>query len=445
MRCAAILLMGGLGERFASGLPKQFHRLAGKKIYQYPLETLLGISELCQIILVTPREWMTEVEQDMTSYQDARIAVISGGKTRQESSFLGLLACAEKTTHVVIHDAVRPFASREIFLQNIAAAVTYAAVDTCIPSHDTIVHTKDGTGVTAIPLRSEYFRGQTPQSFSYPLILKAHKEFQGANSSDDCSLVIRQGLKVYIVPGDISNIKVTTQFDLMLAEQILLRQIQTVPSKQRSLAHKRYAVIGGSSGIGKAVCELLKEEGAIALNLSRSSLEYPVDLRSFCSVQSVFERIGPIEGLINSAGLLSRKSLATLTESEIDALIQTNFSGVVYACKCAQVKSGGHILNIASSSYLQGKKNYAIYSAAKAAVVNFSQGLAEERQDLHVHAIVPQRTHTPMRRMHFPEEEILQLLSPQEIAQTLINLLKQEGYSGGVVAVRKEYHEAHSL
>ncbi len=443
----AILLMGGTGLRFGSEIPKQFHRLAGKKVYLHTLDVFLETNLFEEIVLVCPASWIEQVKADLVCYALIKITIIEGGPTRQESSLKGLQACGQETQIVVIHDGVRPFVSEAILKENIAKAIQYKAVDTCIPSADTLVHTIHKKEIDTIPNRSEYLRGQTPQSFDYSLILQAHlkaKEEGICNISDDCSLALKTEHPVYIVMGSEENIKITSELDLLLAEQILrLRHSSSSTlTKQNCLVGKRFAITGGTGGIGNALCKLLKEEGAIPISLSRSSSDYAVDLTSYTNAHSMFDKIleehGPLDGLINSIGLLKTKQLDQLSFEEIDLLVATNLTGVIYSCKCAHLKEGGHIINIASSSYVRGRKNYAIYSSAKAAVVNFTQGLAEERRDLFINALVPQRTNTAMRLENFPDENPSTLLDPKEVASEIISLLKQKSITGTVIEVKKK-------
>lgn len=443
----AIILMGGTGERFGSATPKQFHRLAGKKVYLYTLETFLYSGLFEEIILVCPLGWMDQIKEDIASYHGS-ISIVIGGSTRQESSLCGLLACSDNTRLVVIHDAVRPFVSKEILQQNIARTLHYGAVDTCISSADTLVHAPCKNRISSIPSRAEYLRGQTPQSFDYSLILNAHLSAKSAgifNHSDDCSLALREGHSVYIVDGSEDNIKITSELDLILAEQIL-RLKNTCSSsleKTLSLKGKRIAIAGGTGGIGRALRLQLEEEGAIPIVLSRSAKEYPTDLTSYENASLTFNKIlddfGPLDALINSIGLLKNKSLDHLSQEEIDLQVSTNLTGVIYSCKCAHLKKGAHIINIASSSYARGRKNFAVYSSTKAAIVNFTQGLAEEREDLKVNVLVPQRTHTPMRIDNFPNENPSTLLTPDEVAGEILSLLKTESTTGTIIEVRKKY------
>ena len=107
----AIILMGGTGLRFGSELPKQFHRLAGKKVYLYTLEAFLKTQLFEEIILVCPSSWIAQTKEDIAHFHSVPISIIEGGSSRQESSFKGLQACNSSTNIVVIHDAVRPFVS----------------------------------------------------------------------------------------------------------------------------------------------------------------------------------------------------------------------------------------------------------------------------------------------------------------------------------------------
>jgi 2-C-methyl-D-erythritol 4-phosphate cytidylyltransferase len=209
--------MAGIGSRLGSPTPKQFHLLGSKKIYLHTLETFLTSNFFQQIILVCHRDWIDEVKNEIPS--DPRILITPGGPTRQASSLLGLQACQE-TDFVMIHDTVRPFVSQEILERNITAVQRHRAVDTCIPSADTIVYSESGELITSIPSRKNYQRGQTPQTFDYELILEAHQKTQTKESTDDCSLVLELGHPVAIVAGSEENIKITTEFDVQLANSL---------------------------------------------------------------------------------------------------------------------------------------------------------------------------------------------------------------------------------
>lgn len=446
MIIAGILLIGGQGSRFNPSLPKQFHWLAGKRLYLYALEQFIKIEDFTSIILVAPKDWISIVQEDLKCYSDSRIRVIVGGDTRQASSRSALNACLPHTDYVVIHDGVRPFVSSALLRSNIATVIEHGAVDTCIPSCDTVVHMPASHQIATIPPRAEYWRGQTPQSFHYPLIVAAHARAEAcgiANATDDCALVLALNHPVRVVLGSEENIKITTELDLFLAEQILRshRISQANSNASTSLTGKKIAVIGGTGGIGTAIVNQLREEGALVFPISRHTSPYRVDCTSPDQIQALFEQLardhGPLDGLINAFGQLTIKPLSNLLPCEIEHLVGSNYTGFIFCCKWATLHPQGHIINIASSSYMRGKQNYAVYSSAKAAVVNLTQGLAEERPDLCINTLIPSRTNTPMRQHNFPGENIAELLDPQEVATAVIQILKTGGVSGATVEIRR--------
>lgn len=443
--------MGGRGERFNSPLPKQFHPIGGKPVFIHTLETFIKMNVFTKIILPSPIQWHEVLLSQIASLPHKEcIQVIPGGSCRQESSYLSLLACDADTDYVVIHDAVRPFVSKQIIQDNIDQVLLHKAVDTCIPSADTLVHSLEGTWIDTIPNRKEFLRGQTPQSFSFNLITEAHKTALAnglENSSDDCTLVKNLDHPIKIVMGSEHNIKITSELDLFLAERLLQYPLEEPPFlgllDPSTLKGKVFAVTGASGGIGKAICQKLLELGAIPIEISKTTSQFKADLTSYEEVKKIFHEIhaqyGPLDGLINSAGTFNVKNLEHLSELEIAQTIADNFTSVIYCCQCSEIQHGGHIINIASSSYNRGRKEYPIYSASKAAVVNFTQALAESKPTLHVNVIVPQRTNTPLRRVNFPDEKETSLLDPAEIAEKIAELLHSSSVTGSILEVRKKY------
>lgn len=212
-RIGAILLMAGEGQRFGSSVPKQFLELNHKKVYAHALDTMEAVGLFDEILLVCHPDWMDLPHSNL----------ICGGKTRQESSFLGLKGFKVKPDIVLIHDAARPFVSERILRENVEMAIHFGAVDTCIASADTLVHAPNGKEIAQIPNRKEYLRGQTPQTFRYDWIYEAHEKAgqDGIdNVSDDCQLVLRMDKKIHIVLGEEKNMKITSELDLFIAEQI---------------------------------------------------------------------------------------------------------------------------------------------------------------------------------------------------------------------------------
>jgi 2-C-methyl-D-erythritol 4-phosphate cytidylyltransferase len=437
-RIGGLLLMGGSGSRFGSPTPKQFHRLGGKPIFLYTLEAFLSLGHFDEIVLSCHPDWMEWAEELLPPSTSSAIHIVRSGETRQESSRLGLLAFQSLPEIVAIHDAVRPFVSQEILLANLHGALAHDAIDTCIPSRDTLVHAPDGKTIAAIPMRKNYLRGQTPQSFRYSLIREAHLQTKREDVSDDCQLILDLGHPVHIVPGDETNIKITSGLDLTLAEQLLLnRSIYRRTHEQlASLSGRKIAVVGGTGGIGSAICAKIRERGGEAIPLSRRTTPH-LDLSSPPSIEEAFREIGPLDGLINSAGILHVEPLQSLSLREIEEMLNVNLRGPILCCKTALLKDGAHVINIASSSFSRGRKDMGIYSSAKAGLMNFTQGWAEERPDLRIHTIIPGRTNTALRRENFPSEDPSTLESPDTVANAVVDLLFEQELTGLFREVRK--------
>lgn len=435
---SAVLLMAGVGSRFGDRLPKQYHQLSGQKVYLHTLKTFYTSNLFQEIILACHPSFLSLVKEEIKPFKN--IKVIEGGKTRQESSYRSLLACSKTCDYVVIHDAARPLVCLEILQENVKQVQIHKAIDTCIPTTDTLVQSKDQTTIDEIPVREHFLRGQTPQSFAYPLIRKAHEANPDQNASDDCMLVSQLSHKISIVKGSEKNIKITTNLDLYLAEHILRTSLLKKSSTKQSLNKRIYAVTGSSGGMGEAICDHLEKSGAFVVRIHRKSKEHPIDFLDQASIKNGFSKIfklyGKLDGLINTAGILYKNPLDNLSIQEIETMLHVNLTGLILSCKFAKIKSQGHIINIASSSYFRGRKEYGVYSSTKAAVVNFTQSLAEENTDLFINVLAPQRTNTKMRRENFPEEDPKDLLSPDLIGKTVIDLLQNTSLTGSVIEVR---------
>ncbi len=436
----AALLMAGSGLRIGIDKPKQFHRINGKELYRYTVEIFLSMQEIDSILLVCHADWVEEVQK---LYPNC--AVIPGGKTRQESSYLAVQKA--RTDILIIHDAVRPFLDPKIIQKHLLFVGEKEAVNTCVFPTDTILQIEEpaedieriSPHTLQIPKRSHYLIGQTPQTFLYPLIEKAHEKARQkgqVDATDDCSLVLALGKNVHTVEGSYKNLKVTNESDLEIATHLLSKK-KTVPQEAVSLENKRYIVIGATGGIGKEVLALLAKEKAIAIPLSRSSTPYPIDLENPDTIKKALSQIyadmGEVDGLINTAGYLTINSLKKLSSADIEQLININLRGVIYSCKSAKIKPGGHIINFASSSFSRGRSGYGIYSACKAAVVNFTEALADEEPSLRINTLVPPRCSTKMRFTNFPGEDPKTLLSPVTVAESTISILKDPKITGSII------------
>lgn len=225
MKNIALILASGTGERFGLNIPKQFFKLNGKTILEYSIEAFENHDKIDEIILVTNPDFRDMAEEILAKNNYTKLTkLLNGGKTRVESSFLGTKDIPDGV-NVLIHDAVRPFVTKEIIDRNIEALESHNAVGTAITSVDTIIQLDDDGFINAIPQRKYLRRVQTPQSFKSELIKKAHQfalKDSSASFTDDCGLILKYDLdKIFIVDGDENNIKITTQADLNVVKNII--------------------------------------------------------------------------------------------------------------------------------------------------------------------------------------------------------------------------------
>lgn len=227
----AAVLAGGSGRRMgATALPKQFLTLGGKPVLIHTLEPFLRISQIDAVFVLTPPEWIDYTrEQIRTCLPSAAVDVTAGGATRNDTLLCAIrYVCArypvDEQTILLTHDAVRPFVTRKMIEENIAAVREDGACDTVIPATDTIVRSADGAFITEIPLRSELYQGQTPQSFRLLELQRTVGSLTAEETeslTDACKIYAVRGKKVRLVAGSPSNMKITYAEDLPLAEAIL--------------------------------------------------------------------------------------------------------------------------------------------------------------------------------------------------------------------------------
>jgi 2-C-methyl-D-erythritol 4-phosphate cytidylyltransferase len=209
----AVIVAGGSGRRF--GGPKQMATLRGKPLLYWVLEAFQKHAEVDAIVLVLKPELIAEFRSD--GYSKLK-TVIPGGSTRQESVEAGLNGIS-RADLVLIHDGSRPFPGPLLISRVIAAARKSGAAFPGISLEDTLKEIQENGRIRTVD-RDLFVRSQTPQGFRFHLLKTALKEArnQRFRGTDDVSLVERLGLNVEAVAGERKNIKITTSWDLRLAE-----------------------------------------------------------------------------------------------------------------------------------------------------------------------------------------------------------------------------------
>lgn len=213
-----IIVAGGKGLRMGGDIPKQFMTVGGRPILMRTLERFREYSEELRIILVLPKE-QHEYWQQLCKEYDFTVEhqVTTGGETRFHSVKNGLALIPNDEQGVVgVHDGVRPFVSTEVIDRCYETARTEHAVIPVTPVVETLRDITQNKNV----YRENYKIVQTPQTFDIQLLKAANEQPYSEAFTDDASVVEAFGSRVTMVEGNRENIKLTTPFDLKIAETL---------------------------------------------------------------------------------------------------------------------------------------------------------------------------------------------------------------------------------
>jgi 2-C-methyl-D-erythritol 4-phosphate cytidylyltransferase len=228
----AIVAAAGLGTRLGRGA-KALVELNGRTALARAVELFLGMDEIARIVVVGPPARLELAEREVAALEPGKPVIVRpGGDTRQQSVRIGLKAL-EGCDYVLVHDAARPMASPALVRRVIAAAVHTGAAIPGLPPRDAVKRVEGARLVESLD-RSRLVLAQTPQGFRYALLERAH--FQAADAGlvgdDDGQLVAAAGHEVAVVPGEPTNVKLTTLEDLAILEALLREQEATRASAQ---------------------------------------------------------------------------------------------------------------------------------------------------------------------------------------------------------------------
>lgn len=213
-----ILLAGGIGSRMQMQMPKQYLPIKNKPIALYSFEVFLDMPEIHEIIVVCNQEY-----EHLFITAKKPVIFAEPGERRQDSVYHGLQAVSPDTELVCIHDSARPFITPEIVRRVLEAGILYGAATVGIPAKNTIKECNEFAFVKHTPDRSRMWEIQTPQVMRASLLREGFNQVHKKNLTvtDDVSIVEHMKYPVKLVDGDVRNVKITTQEDLLIAEQFL--------------------------------------------------------------------------------------------------------------------------------------------------------------------------------------------------------------------------------
>ena len=226
--CAAVIVAAGNASRMR-GVDKIMAEIGDKPVIAHTLAAFEACGLVREVVVVTRSDLIVPIGEVCKTYGFSKVTkVVTGGEDRSHSVLIGLGEVARDVDYIAIHDGARPFVSQRVLEETISAAYQTSAAAPAIPVNDTIKTAEKGL-VTGTPDRSKLFAVQTPQVFDADLIRGAlhHCVEQNLPMTDDCSAVERIGKSVTLTQGDRKNIKITTQFDLVIGEAIAAWQDAT--------------------------------------------------------------------------------------------------------------------------------------------------------------------------------------------------------------------------
>ncbi len=222
MQVAAIIAAGGRGARFGADRPKQFLDIGGRSILELSVAALAASDRIQEIVVALPEDHVDAGAKALRQAIGRPISVVAGGARRQDSVANAFAKASKDADIVLIHDAARPFVTRDVIDRAINGAQTHGAAIAAMAVRDTVKQAGDAFAdgsrlIRATIPRDSVFLAQTPQAFRRDILARALGEGKDVDATDEAMLVERLGLPVHVVEGDARNVKITTPEDLAKA------------------------------------------------------------------------------------------------------------------------------------------------------------------------------------------------------------------------------------
>ena len=228
---AAVVVAAGRGERAGASIPKQYRPIGGEPMIRTTLRAFVGHPRIDFVQPVINPNDRDSYDRAIAGLKDL-LPPVAGGATRQASVLAGLEALASRSPGLVlIHDAARPFVSAALIDRAIGAGRTCGAAVPGIAPADTVKSIDHSAAVAETLDRSSLRIVQTPQAFTFSLILEAHRRAAAGRHesfTDDAALVEWAGQRVSVFEGEAANLKVTTDDDFARAEMMRFAALSDV-------------------------------------------------------------------------------------------------------------------------------------------------------------------------------------------------------------------------
>lgn len=222
IRVNAIITAAGSGSRMNLNRSKQFLEIGGITVLERTVRKFTRSKYVDSIYIVAKLEDFDFIEKEILSEvkTDKSISLIEGGSSREESTFCGLNAIKDPDSFVICHDSARPFVKASLIDKVIEEVLVHEAVITAVKEIDSVKRITNNFVDKSLD-RSHIYRIQTPQAFTYTLLVESYrKHYNTKGLTDDSSYVEKNGHSIYVVEGSYENIKITTQNDLLYAKAL---------------------------------------------------------------------------------------------------------------------------------------------------------------------------------------------------------------------------------
>jgi 2-C-methyl-D-erythritol 4-phosphate cytidylyltransferase len=237
MQVAAIIAAGGRGVRFGADRPKQFFDIGGRSILELSVAALAASDRIQEIVVALPKDHVDSGAKALRQALGRPISVVAGGARRQDSVANAFAKASKDADIVLIHDAARPFVTRDVIDRAINGAERHGAAIAAIGVRDTVKQAGDASAdgsrlIRATIPRDSVFLAQTPQAFRRDILARALDEGKDVDATDEAMLVERLGVPVHVVEGDERNVKITTADDLAKAKIVWRASLEPPPSNR---------------------------------------------------------------------------------------------------------------------------------------------------------------------------------------------------------------------
>ncbi len=234
----ACILAGGLGIRMPDTYPpKQFRMLGQKPVLVWSMQAFDSCGDIHLLCIVASQDYHDLIYQWADEYRiKTPLCLALPGQERFDSAYAALCAVdrkCQKGDILLFHDAARPLIDARIIKDNIRLAKSHDGVYTAMPSQDSVFISEDGHTLSSVLPRAALWQGQTPQSFCYEVIKRAHTHYRAMENppyvTDDCSLVHLMGGSIAVCRGGKHNLKITTQEDFLFLDALVSAQAKEPP------------------------------------------------------------------------------------------------------------------------------------------------------------------------------------------------------------------------